>query len=279
MPSEIQKLFLTVIISILLIGCNGGKMEEKQVPYSSIKDTPSSAWEKLAQKKIYFGHQSVGNNIFEGIRDVMKENPQIKLNIIETNNSSDFKKPLFAHSKVGKNHDPISKINAFSTLMKKEIGNISNIAFFKFCFVDVDAGTDVQTLFADYKSTMTKLIKEYPKTTFLHFTVPLLRKEKTSFKSKIKALLGKKDSFFANENNIVRNNFNQLLINEYEGKSPVFDLAKIESTYPDGTSESFTADGKTYYSLVPEYTEDGGHLNQTGRKIAAEQLLILLSSL
>jgi len=33
--------------------------------------------EKLSQKKIYFGHQSVGFNIIDGIKDIMKENPQI----------------------------------------------------------------------------------------------------------------------------------------------------------------------------------------------------------
>ena len=274
------KLLLAIFfLSTALICCNGGKMEEKIFQFESIKDIQASKWEKLAQKKIFFGHQSVGNNIFEGIREVMKENLQIKLNIVETNNSSDFNVGVFAHSGIGKNHDPISKIDAFSSLMKKGIGNISDIAFFKFCFVDVDASTDIQKIFADYKSTMTILVKEYPKTTFIHFTVPLLRKEKTSFKTKIKALLGNKDSFFANENNIVRNDFNQLLRNEYEGKYLVFDLAKIESTHPGGTSESFMANGKTYYSLSPEYTEDGGHLNQKGRKIVAEQLLLFLSNL
>jgi lysophospholipase L1-like esterase len=72
---------------------------------------------------------------------------------------------------------------------------------------------------------------------------------------------------------------NELLIKEYDGKEPVFDLAKTESTLPDGTRETFTKDGKTHYSMVLEYTHDGGHLNETGHKKAAEQLLILLASL
>ncbi len=70
-----------------------------------------------------------------------------------------------------------------------------------------------------------------------------------------------------------------MLIKQYEGKEPIFDIAKIESTFPDGTRSSFTKDGKTYYSMVPEYTYDGGHLNETGRKKVAEQLLILLAQL
>ena len=72
-------------------------MEKKNQPeaFSSIHKI---AWEKLSKKKIYFGHQSVGFNIFDGINMLMKDNPNIKLNIIETKNLSDDKEGIFAHS-------------------------------------------------------------------------------------------------------------------------------------------------------------------------------------
>jgi len=90
-------LLLTTFIAISLISCdNGGEMPEKTVQFPSIKDVPTSKWENLSQKKIYFGHKSVGFNIIDGIKDVMKENPQIKLNIVETANESDFKVGLVA---------------------------------------------------------------------------------------------------------------------------------------------------------------------------------------
>jgi lysophospholipase L1-like esterase len=38
-------------------------------------------------------------------------------------------------------------------------------------------------------------------------------------------------------------------------------------------------DGKTYYHLVPDYTNDGGHLNETGRKLVAEQLLLTIAAI
>ena len=60
---------------------------------------------KTRSEKIYFGHQSVGFNIMAGVKDLMKGNPQIKLNIVETTNESDFKVGLFAHSRVGENED------------------------------------------------------------------------------------------------------------------------------------------------------------------------------
>lgn len=272
-------LLIIFFFSALPIGCNGGKMPEKSSQFPSIKDVPDSAWKKLAQEKIYFGHQSVGNNIIDGIKNLMKKNPQIKLNIIETIDPSKFNVPIFAHSRVGKNMDPKSKIVAFGNFVKNGIGDTANIVYFKFCFVDVDAGTEIQKLFGEYKSKMLSLKKQYPKTTFIHFTVPLLRKSKTTLKSLIKRIVGKNGEFFDNEHNIKRNEFNDLLRNEFEGKEPIFDLAKAESTHPDGRMETFTKDGEKYYSLVPDYTNDGGHLNDKGRKIIAEQLLIFLANL
>jgi lysophospholipase L1-like esterase len=37
------------------------------------------------------------------------------------------------------------------------------------------------------------------------------------------------------------------------------------STHPDGRRESFRMNGTAWYSLVPAYTDDGGHLNAVGR--------------
>ena len=48
----------------------------------TIKQIPIQKWENLAQKKIFFGHQSVGNNILLGINEVKSTNDQIRLNII-----------------------------------------------------------------------------------------------------------------------------------------------------------------------------------------------------
>ena len=44
-------------------------------------------------------------------------------------------------------------------------------------------------------------------------------------------------------------------------------------------NETFEKDGRTYYALAPLYTNDGGHLNETGRKVVAEKLLYFLASL
>jgi hypothetical protein len=214
--------------------------------------------------------------MIEGINDLAKENPQIRLNIVETSSPASFDRPVFAHSRVGRNEDPKSKIEAFAQYMESGIGNRTEIAFFKFCYIDILSATDVDEVFKEYKNTMGMLKKKYPKVVFVHVTTPL-RVVQTGFLVPIKKIIGRPVGGYAD--NIKRNRFNDLLRQEYKGKEPIFDLAKIESTYPDGRRATFDSDGRTYDSLVSDYSHDGGHLNESGRKVVAGQLLVFLANL
>ena len=278
-----KSILITTFFLFFLISCNGGEMAEKTTQLPGLEDVPASAWEKLAQKKIYFGHQSVGYNIMDGIKDIVKEKRQINLNIVETTNKADFKIGLFAHSSVGENRNIQSKIDDFSLMIGKIGGDNIDIAFFKFCYVDMTGEADVQNALANYSKKMAWLKEKFPKTTFIHVTVPLTSKptgtdaiiKKT--KNIIKRILGR--PVYNYYDNIKRNQFNELLRNEYGGKELIFDLAKIESIDSNGNRSSFTKNDKIYYTLVQEYTNDGGHLNEKGRKNVAEQLLIFLANL
>ena len=253
-------------------------MSAKEV--SSVKNIPESKLEKLSNKKIYFGHQSVGYNIVDGLKDIMKENPAIKLNIVDAAGPDVFKMPVFAHSAVGQNTKPDSKVDDFARLMEQGIGNKADMAFLKFCYVDVDEGTEVQKVFDYYKSRLTQLKEKYPNTTFIHFTMPLVSKQsgiKIWTKNFIKKIIGRPVRNYSI--NIKRNQFNDMLKKEYAGKEPVFDLARIESTLSDGRQLTLTKDSATFYSMLPEYTYDGGHLNEKGRKIVAQDLLLFLANL
>ena len=251
-------------------------MPEQKVTLPSIKDVSASSWENLAKNKIYFGHQSVGNNIINGINDLMREYPQIKLKIVETSDQADFKLGIFAHSRVGENMDPISKISGFENYMKSGIGGKADKAFFKFCYIDINPKTEVEQLFFEYKSTMSQLKLIYPKTEFIHVTIPL-KIVQTGPRAWVKKLIGRPIGGY--EDNIKRNQFNDLLRQEYREKEPVFDLALAESTFSNGSRESFHHNGNYYYALIPEYSHDGRHLNELGRKKVAEKLLILLANL
>jgi len=268
-----------IIISIMLTilsGCTGDKMKTEKIVLPEINSVTAEKWQHLSQQKIYFGHQSVGFNIIDGIGDLMKTNPQIKLNIIETKNPADLDAPVFAHSPVGENTNPKSKCEAFAEAMNNGLGEKTDIAFFKFCYIDFFPDTNVEEIFETYKNTISALRSKYPKTIFVHVTTPLTTQQ-TGIKALIKKIIGKPVAGYAD--NIIREKFNEKMRGYYKGKEPVFDLALIESTTPAGVRVGFMHKGQTGYTLAPEYTYDGGHLNEKGRKVAAEQLLILLSDL
>jgi hypothetical protein len=277
MGYKLLRYLIGVFISLIfLIPSHGGIMAETTTLFSNVKDVPESAWKALAEKKIYFGHQSVGFNILAGVRDIVAENPLITLNIVETQNSADFENPLFAHSTVGSNTRPKSKIDAFANILEKGIGEQADIAFFKFCYVDFHSNTNVEEVFNQYKNTISSLKQKFPQVKLIHVTVPLTSQQ-TGPKAWVKKILGKPIRGY--DDNIKRNRFNDLIRTEYEGKDPIFDLAKIESSFPNGSRSSFTKDGMIYYTMVSDYTDDGGHLNEAGRKVVAEQFLIFLANI
>ena len=79
--------------------------------------------------------------------------------------------------------------------------------------------------------------------------------------------------------NATREAFNALVRQTYAGKEPVFDVAALESTHPDGTRETYALDGHDYPALVPAYSDDGGHLNARGQVRLASAFVSLLASL
>lgn len=263
------KIFLFFSVVLFISSCDsGGDMPKIQSYEKIIGSVPEREWKDLSRKRIYFGHQSVGANILNGVKDIMQEYGNIKLNIEKTSEAEDFNAPVFAHARIGKNADPFSKIEVFEQGIRQGIGDKADIAFFKLCYLDITKETDVENLFNAYTQTMERLKTEFPETVFIFTTVPLTTTEMT-WKTVVKKLIGR--DYLGD--NIKRNEFNELLRQKYGVKGNVFDIAKAESLYPDGTQEGFKKNEKQYTSLIPVYTDDGGHLNQTGRKIVAACLL------
>ncbi len=266
---------LILIIVVVIMACNPKDEFINGYNLQSIDRLTNLDWEKLAQAKIYFGHQSVGFNIIEGIGDILSKNKPNILTIDESLSRLQSSQPVFAHTRIGRNREPILKIDDFSDKIKEIDGKV-DIAFLKLCYVDISKTTNIIDLFNHYKKTLAVLKETYPEVTFIHFTVPLTSDEK-GFKTSIKKLLGKFVQGY--ENNIAKYQYNEMLRAEYDGKEPLFDIAAIESTNQDGRQAIYTLDNKQYTATVNDYTYDGGHLNELGRKVIAEQLLIYLVNL
>lgn len=279
MPALLQ--FSLIIAVITSTGCGDTTM--KTMPSRFQTDTiQEEEWNSLSVKKIYFGHQSVGYNIIDGIRDLMKINHKIKLNIQETVDLSNYQNGVFAHSQNGENGNPQSKINSFALTMRTSMGKHADIAFFKFCYVDFNENTDVKYVFDHYKKAMNELKIKYPGTVFLHATVPLTTEEEflgviDRVKDIIKKIIGR--TTYAEKialSNIKRNEYNVLLLKEY-GKGSVIDVAAYESIGPDGQQYLSINSGPEHPTMAPANTFDGGHLNEKGRILVADKFLVELT--
>ncbi len=283
-----RALIATAVLGLAAVGTGGawllrddgsnpgeGMLRADDVDLSVLDRVSDQTWNRLASMRIYFGHQSVGWNMLAGIADIQARKPNVRLNIVE---SRDTQGPggAFVHSSIGRNQHPIEKIDDFAKMLGEGAGVGADVALVKLCYVDIDENRDVSALFKHYDETMSRLQREHPGTVIVRVTSPLTTVERGP-KARIKALLGRSlDGYGENAN---RERFNALVRGSTSAKAPLFDLARIESTLPDGSSAMYNVSGKSVPCLAGQYTHDGGHLNDAGRMIAARELLLLLAEI
>jgi len=267
-------LILAGCAALVLYSCDGGKVVKNSVPIATIDSISAEALDALAGKRIFFGHQSVGWNIIDGLRDVAMQKARNGFNFVEAREIGS--KPGFYHAGIGSNGDPLGKIADFEAIIRGGMGGKVDIAFMKLCYVDVVAGTDVATVFAAYLDAMNRLDAEYPGTTFVRVTVPLMVDQRDKgFKPFVKRLLGRP---VRDDGNLERQWINDMIRADCSNSGRhLYDLAKIESVASDGSRITLTKSGESYYTLRDEYSSDGGHLNEKGRQSTALELLSVLS--
>lgn len=232
--------------------------------------------ERLARERIYFAHQSVGANLLQGVADLAAE-ARVPVRIVRADRASEVPPASFGHTFVPENGAPLEKLKNFGAALGAAP---VDVALLKFCYVDIEPGTDVKALFAAYRRTLAELHESHPATVFVHMTLPLTGEPKTGWRAGWKALarrlLGRPPAGMAE--NARREEYNRMVREAYGGREPLFDLARIESTAPDGTPVRERWRGLAAPALAPEYTEDGGHLNADGRRRAARELIAVLAA-
>jgi hypothetical protein len=268
------KCFMIMSLLLLSVGCKGRTTDPLDVSYRKLRAVPQEKWDALAQKKIFFGHQSVGRNIIEGLEKVLKSVPEIRLEIRETADPRDFQGPVFAHARIGQNREPEGKIDHFRQILESGIGQTADVAFFKLCYVDIDRSTKIVDLVAHYDETLEDLARKYPDLVILPVTEPLTNVT-PGIKAKIKRVLGMGPAL--KPDNVKRNAFNDHIRRKYG--TAIWDLADAEASTPEGTKVFFRNSQGTHFLLNRDYTMDGGHLNEVGSQVIAIDLLLRLASL
>ena len=231
--------------------------------------------ERVAQQRILFGHQSVGINLLEGLSELYVREG-IPIHIVEVKNAGEVGPNMIGQTFLSENEHPLKKIISFEQAMGSKPTGL-DIAIMKFCFVDFTANTDAKTLFDRYRATIEGLRTKNPGTTFVHITAPLHIVE-GGLTARMKYFFGVAPLYGTYEN-MRREEYNALLRKEYQGREPFFDLARIESTTPDGATELVKWKGSVVPVMNPIYTNDGGHLNEVGKIRAARELVSVLSAI
>jgi hypothetical protein len=205
----------------------------------------------LQASRVWFGHHSVGRNILDGLQALSKE-AGVAVEIGE--------------GPVGQNTRPLEKFEDFARRAERDPGDGVQLMVMKLCYVDFDPSTDVDELIRAYAASVERVKKARPGIRIVHVTPPLCARP-GDVKSKLNRMLGRQ--VWEDDSNAKRSEFAKKLVAKFPGE-PVFDLSRIESTRPDGTTESHDVGGRPVPMLWPGFTTDGGHLNELGSKVAAK---------
>jgi hypothetical protein len=265
---------LALMLALTMTACDRAG---KEIVQPRAQDA-QAAIASLSKARIFFAHQSVGGNIVDGLRRLRPASESAALRIVDWQPAQDGEKDgasaFFAHARLGENGKPASKTAAFVSALESGLGNRVDIAMQKYCYVDIDTATDVASLFTSYKKAMERLQNEFPRMTLVHVTAPLMSVQ-SGPRAIIKKWIGRVPDYY--EENIARDRFNELMRREYAGRAPLFDLAALETSRPGGIPEAVAFRNEKVYSLLPEYTYDGGHLNEAAQERIASEFVMFLA--
>lgn len=220
------------------------------------RELSQESLDRARRLEILFGHQSVGDNVLDGMSALAEEDASR----FEFERATDVEPSWFdEHSGildfyVGDNGDPMGKIDHFHRRVAEEgYGSQIAVGMMKICYVDLEEGSEPGTVFERYRDRLVELDRAFPEVAFVRWTCPL-----------------------GTESNRARHEFNEAVRKDArEAGKPLFDLADIESHDRDGKPVLLS----NLPALSRYYAEDEGHLNETGRKRAARALWALLAKL
>lgn len=247
--------------------------------------TDAQKMTRAAQARIFFGHQSVGNNIVGGIAGAYTAMGLPTPRVLDTRNAPADSNPVFMENGIAQNYEPIDKIDDFVSIMNGPMGSQVDVALMKLCYVDFDASSsenDPDVLFSYYQSAMATLEASHPNVIFIHIGAPVRTAGSTiqippSQMSSLTGNLGMASD--ALPVYIKRDRYNSFFRQAYGSTGRHFDLAEFESTVGDGNLFAGVWNSYNYHVLNPSYASDGAHLNASGSQYMATELMKFIGGL
>jgi hypothetical protein len=232
----------------------------------------TSRWSAIAQRTVYFGHQSVGSSVCAGVQGLAKDFA-LQLRLVQTREPESVSGPAFVHFLAGQHRDYASKNAAVLRLLESETRARNPVVLLKYCYGDITYPREYNLLFDAYRDTVDTIEFEHPDVTFVHTTIPLTTVE-SGFKARTKQYLGRTSRRDAA---IARHRYNELVRAEFGLSELIFDVARVQATGPDGLVAGFNVGGSMIETLASENTADGTDLNVRCGRVAAAALLDVLS--
>ena len=214
----------------------------------AVAQYPAARMSEIAQFKWYFAHASVGGNLMSGIADLREASSTFYpiQAVYDDANPPATTLPGRVYEDNRGNPGWQAKVDLFSSSVSNgwRFPKI-NFAVNKLCYIDETANL------AYYLDAMSKLEAAFPETVFVYMTIPLTT-----------------DNDHAN---YLRNVFNDGVRDWVRANNRVlYDIADIEAHDTAGAACTFTYNNRSCQRLYDGYTDDGGHLNVTGRQLAAK---------
>ena len=261
---------------IVAVAAFGRDMDVATLPPApDIADVTVEQWAALGARQIFFGHQSVGENLIAGVEDVLRARTDIPIQVRLTDDPSEMAAPGLYHARIGQNGFPATKLEAFTEIVSDSLIASTGTVILKLCYLDIAPGVDPEAGFAQYRHTVDSLRTAHPGVTIVHVTTPLT----TDVGWPRHVAAGLRGLTSQREGNYLRARYNELLQETYGGRDPVFDLARLEATDADGRVHTVRIHGTSVPILLDEWSSDGSHLNDAGRRRIAEAFLVTLAEL
>ena len=269
------RLLVASCFGLVIASCSGKGEEVSRIESTVNMQSVTEDLRMVAEARVLLGHQSVGRNLLAGLESLASE-ARVPIRILEVTGAPPDEEPGIFHSNIGENGDPDSKCEMFAELLTAYGKPQYDLAMMKFCYSDLgrDTPLEVAAMLDRYGRLVEAVNEQRPGVELVHITIPLLA-DTPGKRTLVKRMVGM--SVPTDADNALRNAFNDALRKRYANQ-PIFDLAAVESTLPDGTRSAFEQDGEAVYTLAWEYTQDGGHLNEAARRRAAIAFVETLAS-
>ena len=223
------------------------------------------------QRRVFFGHQSVGAQVITGINEWADNLGQPDMPVVDVDVSAiPGTGGVMAHAYVGTNGDGRTKTRgtagaapSFDYRIRNGLASQIDTAVLKFCYADVRSTSPYTPaeLFTEYAATMDALVADFPAIAFIFATETIVMEVDED-----------------GDDNDLRYAYNQAVRAAYASGGRLWDIALAESTAADGTR---VIDGSGVEHLWPTYASaDQEHIGTTaGRMAASKPLLLLLAEI